>query len=101
MITVGEYRRSRDLSCNPTLHSSRSLQPVQRAGRVTRYAALMTHLDARRDRYAAILDPGDAIVLIGAGSPVGMPGGFDRVYPFMAHPNYYVLAEQECPGAAS
>ncbi len=59
----------------------------------------MTHLDARRDRYAAILDPGDAVILIGAGSPVGMPGGFDRVYPFMAHPNYYVLAEQECPGA--
>lgn len=57
------------------------------------------HLDTRRDRYAAALDPGDTLILIGAGRPIHMPGGFDRTYPFVAHPDYVVLAEQECPGA--
>ena len=59
----------------------------------------MNHLDARRDRYAAALDPDDTLILIGAGQPIHMPGGFDRTYPFTTHPDYYVLAEQECPGA--
>ena len=59
----------------------------------------MSHLSARRDRYAAALDPGDAVILIGAGQPIHMPGGFDRTYPYLAHPDYFVLAEQECPGA--
>lgn len=59
----------------------------------------MSHLDARRDRYAAALAPDDTLILIGAGRPIHLPGGFDRTYPFMAHPDYFVLAEQECPGA--
>lgn len=41
----------------------------------------------------------DTLVLIGAGEPIPVPGGLDRVYPYLAHPHYAWLTEQECPGA--
>ncbi len=59
----------------------------------------MSHLTDRRARYAAALDPKDTLVLIGAGEPIPVPGGLDRIFPFTTHPHYYVLAEQECAGA--
>lgn len=59
----------------------------------------MPHLQDRRNRYAKALQPADTLVLIGAGEPIHVPGGLDQTYPFRAHPDYYVLAEQECPGA--
>ncbi len=58
-----------------------------------------SHLQARRDAVARALDCADALVLVGAGEPVGIPGGADQTYPFRSHANYYYLAEQECPGA--
>ncbi|MEQ8317413.1 MAG: M24 family metallopeptidase [Phycisphaerales bacterium] len=38
------------------------------------------------------------IVVLGAGEMVPVPGQHDRVYPFMAHSDYYYLTEQQCPG---
>jgi hypothetical protein len=40
----------------------------------------------------------DEIVLIGAGSPVAMPGRRDRTYPFHAHLEYLYLTDRERPG---
>lgn len=57
------------------------------------------HLEQRRRRYAASLDPADTLILIAAGDFLHVPGGLDQTYPFRAHPDYYALAEQECPGA--
>ena len=60
------------------------------------------HLQARRDRAAKAIDDaglGDAIVLIGAGEPISVPGGQDRVHPFQTHHDYFWLAGQECAGA--
>ena len=34
---------------------------------------------------------GDAVVLIGSGSPIGIPGGQDQTYPFHPHPDYLWL----------
>jgi len=44
------------------------------------------------------LAAGDALVLVGAGEPVPIPGGADQTYRFKSHANYYYLTEQECPG---
>lgn len=38
------------------------------------------------------------VVLLGAGEMISVPGQHDRVYPFMAHSDYYYLTEQQCPG---
>ncbi len=38
------------------------------------------------------------VVLLGAGEMIPVPGQHDRVYPFMAHSEYYYLTEQQCPG---
>jgi Xaa-Pro aminopeptidase len=40
----------------------------------------------------------DEIVLIGAGSPVTIPGRHDRTYPFHAHLEYLYLTDRERPG---
>lgn len=66
------------------------------------------HLVARRQRVADALGErarlllGDhatpPVVLLGAGEMVPVPGQHDRVYPFMAHSDYYYLTEQQCPG---
>ncbi|MEM1329935.1 MAG: M24 family metallopeptidase [Planctomycetota bacterium] len=63
------------------------------------HAPTAEHLLARRERYAEAIDPGATLVVIGAGEPIGVPGGADRTYPFLAHPEYYHLAEQEVPGS--
>ena len=40
----------------------------------------------------------DEVVLIGAGSPVTIPGRRDRTYPFHAHLEYLYLTDRERPG---
>ncbi|MEY4070940.1 MAG: hypothetical protein RL721_1554 [Candidatus Eisenbacteria bacterium] len=50
---------------------------------------------SRRERAAAAWAPNDAIVLVGAGSPVPIPGGADQTYPFLAHAEYLWLAGHE------
>ncbi|HVU25102.1 MAG TPA: aminopeptidase P N-terminal domain-containing protein [Opitutus sp.] len=55
-------------------------------------------LAARRARLASALDLGDALLLVGAGEPVPLPGGADQTYPFRSHAEYFYLAALECPG---
>lgn len=57
----------------------------------------MTDLNARRTRLAAAWALTDACVLVGAGSPVAIPGGADQTYPFLAHSEYLWLAGHETP----
>ncbi len=55
-------------------------------------------LSPRRGRLARVLDPGDAVLLIGAGEPVPLPEGTDQTYPFRAHAEYFYVSALECPG---
>lgn len=48
-------------------------------------------LERRRRRTAEMLGFHDEILLIGAGSPIPVPGGLDRVHPFTPHPHYLWL----------
>ena len=55
----------------------------------------------RRRRAAAeawSLESGQAVV-IGAGTPLPVPGRGDRTYPFYAHSEYLYLTDRERPGA--
>ena len=54
-------------------------------------------LQTRRDRAAAAWALRDAIVLVGCGSPIPVPGGADQTYPFLAHSEYLWLAGHETP----
>ena len=54
---------------------------------------------ARRERIAKALGLKDEVLLIGAGEPIGIPGGQDQTYPFLSHAEYFSLADRECPGA--
>lgn len=56
-------------------------------------------IQARRDRVAKAWDAKDAVVLIGAGERILIPGTGDQMYPFRSHPEYFYLTDQECPGA--
>ena len=60
---------------------------------------LETLLQTRRDRAAAAWALRDEVVLVGAGSPIGVPGGADLTFPYMAHTEYVWLAGREVPGA--
>lgn len=55
-------------------------------------------LHARRERVAAAFDLDNAVVLIGAGRPIPVPGGLDRLHPFAPHPHYQWLAGHRRPG---
>ncbi len=46
---------------------------------------------ARRKRAEKAFEGSGATVLVGAGVPVGKPGGLDQTYPFLPHPQYYWL----------
>jgi Xaa-Pro aminopeptidase len=52
----------------------------------------------RRDRVARAWNLEGDVVLIGAGEPIGIPGGSDQTYPFISHAEYFYLADHECPG---
>jgi len=56
-------------------------------------------LPRRRERAAAAWALRDEVVLIGAGSPLPIPGGADQTYPFLAHPDYLWLAGHEIADA--
>ncbi len=56
-------------------------------------------LEARRARTAAAWALHEEIVLIAAGEPVGIPGGADQTYPFLAHAEYFWLTDHEAVGA--
>src|SRR5262245_15841079 len=62
-------------------------------------ASMESLLKVRRDRAAALWALRDEVVLVGAGSPIGVPGGADLTYPFMAHTEYVWLAGHEIPDA--
>ena len=55
-------------------------------------------LQRRRERVAAALPLGDAIMLVGAGQPIPLPEGSDQTYPFRSHAEYLYLAGHECAG---
>lgn len=44
------------------------------------------------------LERGQAVV-IGAGTPISVPGRADRTYPFLSHSEYLYLTDRERPGA--
>jgi Xaa-Pro aminopeptidase len=57
------------------------------------------YLNARRARATAAWQLKDDVVLVTAGEPIGIPGGADQTYPFLAHAEYLWLADRETPGA--
>lgn len=56
-------------------------------------------LDRRREAAAAAWNLDGAIVLVGAGQPVPIPGSGDQTYPFRVHPEYAWLAHGPRPGS--
>lgn len=52
----------------------------------------------RRQRAGALLDLEDEILLVGAGTPIPVPGGMDQVFPFAPHPHYQWLAGHRAAG---
>jgi Xaa-Pro aminopeptidase len=56
-------------------------------------------IERRRERVAAVWNLTDEVVLIGAGDPIGIPGGADQTYPFIAHAEYFWLTGHEVSGA--
>ena len=56
------------------------------------------YLVSRRARVAAAWELTDEIVLIGAGETIGIPGGADQTFPFIAHAEYFWLTDAECEG---
>jgi len=55
------------------------------------------NIRARRARVAAAWNAGNAIVLVGSGTPQGIPGT-DQHHPFRPHPAYRYLTEDDRPG---
>jgi Xaa-Pro aminopeptidase len=56
------------------------------------------YLERRRARVARALGLTDGILLVGAGHPISIPGGADQVYPYVAHSDYFFLADEEIVG---
>jgi Xaa-Pro aminopeptidase len=52
-------------------------------------------IHARRERAAAAWALRDELVLIGAGPVIGVPGGADQTYPYLAHAEYLWLTGHE------
>lgn len=57
-----------------------------------------TVLKARRARAAQAFGDDAPLILVGAGTPIPIPGGHDQTYPFIPHPAYYWLAGLRRPG---
>jgi Xaa-Pro aminopeptidase len=53
----------------------------------------------RRDRIARAIALNGEVLLIGAGEPIGIPGGADQCYRFLAHAEYFYLTDREIAGA--
>ena len=56
-----------------------------------------SQLTRRRAALAAAWEGQDAVVLIGAGSPINLPGRDDLTYPFLAHAEYFYLTDRNRP----
>ena len=56
-------------------------------------------IDRRRARASAAWALEAELVLIAAGEPIGVPGGADQTYPFLAHPEYLWLTGHAHAGA--
>lgn len=54
---------------------------------------------ARRARAVTAWCAPHEVVLIGAGSPIGIPGGFDQCFPYRPHPRYRWLTEAHRSGS--
>ena len=61
--------------------------------------AVATAIKRRRRAIEAEWNEVGAVVLIGAGHPIPIPGRADRVYPFLAHSEYFYLTDHQRPGA--
>jgi Xaa-Pro aminopeptidase len=62
--------------------------------------AIAAQLERRRRLAAQRWALEDAVVVIGAGVPVAVPGRGDRTYPFHSHAEYFYLTDRERPGGA-
>ena len=58
----------------------------------------MRHIQTRQELAAQVLTPLQTPVLVAAGQPIGIPGGQDQTYPYIAHPHYYWLSGCRRPG---
>jgi Xaa-Pro aminopeptidase len=56
-------------------------------------------IERRRRAVEAEWNDLGAVVLIGAGHPIPIPGRADRVYPFVAHSEYFYLTDRQRAGA--
>jgi Xaa-Pro aminopeptidase len=56
------------------------------------------HLAERREGVGRAWAEVDGVVVVASGAVVPVPGGADQVYPFVAHSDYYYLAEVDRPG---
>jgi Xaa-Pro aminopeptidase len=61
--------------------------------------AIRRAIERRRRALEAEWSGLDTVVLIGAGDPIPIPGRADRVYPFVAHSEYFYLTDRQRPGA--
>jgi Xaa-Pro aminopeptidase len=59
---------------------------------------IAAQLERRRAAAADGWQVDDAIVLIGAGEPIHIPGRHDLTYPFRAHSEYFYLTDRNRPG---
>jgi Xaa-Pro aminopeptidase len=59
---------------------------------------IQQQLERRRRAAVEAWDLSDEIVLVGAGSPVHLPGRADLTYRFRAHSEYLYLTDRERPG---
>ena len=55
-------------------------------------------IERRRRAVAERWDAGAAVVLIGAGDPIHVPGRADVTYPFRSHSEYFYLTDRQRPG---
>jgi Xaa-Pro aminopeptidase len=62
------------------------------------HTAIAPQLERRRAASAAEWDLSDAVVLVGAGDPIPIPGRGDPTYPFRAHSEYFYLTDRNRPG---
>ena len=62
-------------------------------------SAVTKAIERRRRAIEAEWNELGAVVLIGAGDPIPIPGRADRVYPFLAHSEYFYLTDRQRPGA--
>jgi Xaa-Pro aminopeptidase len=61
-------------------------------------AGIREQLERRRSEAAARWNLSDGVVLVGAGSPVPVPGRGDLTYRFRSHSEYLYLTDRERPG---